>query len=181
MNVSNGLEFITDIQIYQKVIQEEIPKARKFLWLATSDLKDLYVSEGKRMVPFLKILSELCDRGVELRLIHAKEPGPNFRKDFDRYPNLIEGLERLLCPRVHFKTVIVDGKFAYSGSANLTGAGMGAKSDNKRNFESGFITMEKDLVNRIMKQYDELWMGKHCQPCQRKAYCTEYKDILDQR
>jgi phosphatidylserine/phosphatidylglycerophosphate/cardiolipin synthase-like enzyme len=180
MNDSNGLEFITGIQIYQKVIQEEIPKARMFLWLATSDLKDLYVAEGKRMVPFLKVLSELYRSGVELRLIHAKEPGPNFRKDFDRYPSLIEGLERLLCPRVHFKTVIVDGKFAYSGSANLTGAGMGAKSDNRRNFESGFITTEKDLVNRIMKQYDELWMGKHCETCQRKAYCTEFNDILDQ-
>lgn len=179
MNVTNGLEFITDIQIYQKVIQEEIPKARKFIWLATSDLKDLYVSEGKRMVPFLKILSGLYGQGVGLRLIHAKEPGPNFRKDFDRYPNLIQGLEMLLCPRVHFKTVIIDGSVAYSGSANLTGAGMGAKSDDRRNFESGFITTEKGLVKDIMKQYDELWMGKHCETCQRKEYCTEYKDILD--
>ena len=181
MSTSEGLEFITDIRIYQKVIQEEIPKALKFLWLATSDLKDLYVAEGKIMVPFLKVLSGLCQSGVELRLIHAKEPGPNFRKDFDRYPNLIEGLERLLCPRVHFKTVIVDGKFAYSGSANLTGAGMGAKSDDRRNFESGFVTTEKDLVNQIMKQYDELWMGKHCEACQRKAFCTEYQDILDKK
>ncbi|MBI4726163.1 phospholipase D family protein [candidate division TA06 bacterium] len=180
MSISNGLEFITDGQIYQKVILEQIPKAQKYLWLATSDLKDLYVAEGKRMAPFLKILSELCQRGVELRLIHAKEPGPNFRKDFDRYPDLIEGLERLLCPRVHFKAVIVDGSFAYSGSANLTGAGMGAKSDDRRNFESGFITSDKYLVDKIMKQYDELWMGKHCESCQRKRYCAEYKDILDQ-
>ena len=27
----------------------------------------------------------------------------------------------MLCPRVHFKSVIVDGKIAYTGSANLTG------------------------------------------------------------
>jgi len=174
-------EFISDSQIYQKVLLEKVPKAGRFLWLATSDLKDLYVAEGRKMVPFLKVLSGLCDRGVELRLIHAKEPGPNFRRDFDRYPNLIEGLERLLCPRVHFKTVVVDGIFAYSGSANLTGAGMGAKGDNKRNFESGFITSEKGMVDGIMKQYDELWMGKHCETCQRKIYCTEYRDILDQR
>lgn len=27
-------------------------------------------------------------RGVEVRLIHAKEPGENWRDDFDRYPDL---------------------------------------------------------------------------------------------
>jgi phosphatidylserine/phosphatidylglycerophosphate/cardiolipin synthase-like enzyme len=174
-------EFITDGQIYQKVLLERVSGAKRFLWLATSDLKDLYVSEGRKMVPFLKVLSGLCSQGVELRLIHAKEPGPNFRRDFDRYPNLIEGLERLLCPRVHFKTVVVDSTFAYSGSANLTGAGMGAKGADKRNFESGFVTSEKELVSKIMKQFDELWMGKHCESCQRKKYCTEYHDILDKR
>ena len=31
-------------------------------------------------------------------------------------------MERMLCPRVHFKCVIVDGVKAYFGSANLTGA-----------------------------------------------------------
>ena len=60
------------------------------------------------MVPFLAVLSELIDNGVSVRLLHAKEPGPNFRRDFDRYPNLVDGLERVLCPRVHFKSVVVD-------------------------------------------------------------------------
>jgi phosphatidylserine/phosphatidylglycerophosphate/cardiolipin synthase-like enzyme len=170
-------EFITDAQIYHQVLLEMVPRAKRFLWLATSDLKDLYVTEGRKMVPFLKVLSGLYSQGVELRLIHAKEPGPNFRRDFDRYPNLIEGLERLLCPRVHFKTVVVDGSFAYSGSANLTGAGMGAKGENKRNFESGFITSDKEMVNGIMRQYDELWMGKFCPACLRKKYCSEYQDM----
>lgn len=54
--------------------------------------------------------------------------------------NLIDAMERILCPRVHLKSLIIDGRFAYVGSANLTGAGMGAKSDRRRNFESGIIT-----------------------------------------
>ena len=34
---------------------------------------------------------ELARRdGVDIRLIHAKEPGPRFRKDFDRFPELVE-------------------------------------------------------------------------------------------
>ncbi|MFO7810006.1 MAG: phospholipase D-like domain-containing protein, partial [Candidatus Delongbacteria bacterium] len=133
-------EFLTNKDIYTKVIQEKIPLARKFLWLGTSDLKDLHVKKGSNMVPFLEILSDLIKKDVEIRLIHAKEPGEAFRNDFDKYPFLIKGLERMLCPRVHFKITVVDGIFAYAGSANLTGAGMGAKSDNRRNFENGIIT-----------------------------------------
>jgi len=142
MRAPGVTKFVTDRQIYEEVIQNAVPSARSFLWLATSDLKDLHVNKGKRMVPFLEVLSALVDAGVAVRLLHAGEPGPRFRRDFDRYPNLVDGMERILCPRVHFKSVIVDGRFAYSGSANLTGAGMGAKSGTRRNFEAGFITSD---------------------------------------
>ena len=172
------LEFITDREIYEQVICGRIPKAGRFLWLATADLKDLYVDKCGSMAPFLEVLSDLVQKQVAVRLLHAKEPGPAFRKDFDRYPNLIEGVERMLCPRVHFKSVIVDGRFAYSGSANLTGAGMGAKSKEKRNFESGFITTDKEIIDKIIRQYDEVWIGRHCKGCRRKEFCADYKDIL---
>ncbi|MBN1982192.1 MAG: phospholipase D family protein [Chitinivibrionales bacterium] len=173
------LELITDRDIYQKVICDRIPKARQFLWLATADLKDLYVDKHKKMVPFLEILSDLIDRRVEIRLLHAKEPGPAFRRDFDKYPNLIKGLEQILCPRVHFKSVIIDGSFAYTGSANLTGAGMGAKSQHKRNFETGIITTDPELIDPLLQQFDSIWMGRHCKPCQRKQFCAEHKDLID--
>ena len=167
------VQFITDRQIYERVIQEAVPSAKKFVWLATADIKDLHVHKGKRMVPFLAVLSDLISNGVAVRLLHAKEPGPAFRKDFDRFPNLIDGMERMLCPRVHFKSVIVDGSIAYSGSANLTGAGMGAKSIHRRNFESGFITTDSESVGAIMAQFDRIWMGAECKGCGRKQYCPE--------
>jgi len=172
------LEFITDRDIYEKVICGRIGKARNFLWIATSDLKDLYVHKGAKMVPFLEILSDLIKKQVEIRLLHAKEPGPAFRRDFDKYPNLIAGMERILCPRVHLKAVVIDGIFAYTGSANLTGAGMGAKSRHKRNFESGIITDDEKIVEKVMEQFDNIWRGTHCQPCKRKKFCDDYKDIL---
>jgi phosphatidylserine/phosphatidylglycerophosphate/cardiolipin synthase-like enzyme len=172
-------EFITDKDIYKKVICSRVGKARKFLWLATSDLKDLYVQKGRRMVPFLEILSDLISEQVEIRLLHAKEPGPAFQRDFDKYPNLITGMERILCPRVHLKAVVIDGDFAYSGSANLTGAGMGAKSENKRNFEAGFITDDKTIIGKIMEQYDNIWRGTHCTKCMRKKFCSDYPAIQE--
>jgi phosphatidylserine/phosphatidylglycerophosphate/cardiolipin synthase-like enzyme len=172
------VKFITDSQIYQQVIIQQVCHARKFLWLATSDLKDLHIHKGSKFVPFLELLAELIDNGVEVRLLHAKEPGSNFRKDFDKYPALIAGMERILCPRVHFKSIVIDGKFAYCGSANLTGAGIGAKSDNRRNFEAGFITEDKALINEIMDQFDSIWMGSRCSSCKRKEFCTDYKELI---
>jgi phosphatidylserine/phosphatidylglycerophosphate/cardiolipin synthase-like enzyme len=172
-------QFITDRQIYEQVIQAAVPSATQFLWLATADLKDLHVRSGRRMVPFLEVLAGLVENGVAVRLLHAKEPGPLFRRDFDRFPSLIDGMERILCPRVHFKSVVVDGRFAYSGSANLTGAGMGAKGDACRNFESGFVTTDAALVKAVMAQFDRVWMGAECEDCQRKQHCADYTALLE--
>ena len=106
-------------------------------------------------------------------LIHAKEPGPNFREDFDKYPVLYDRLERVLCPRVHFKMLVFDGKEVYVGSANLTGAGIGMKTDNKRNFEAGILTDNTEIVEQAMNQFDEVWMGKQCKSCKRRDYCSD--------
>jgi phosphatidylserine/phosphatidylglycerophosphate/cardiolipin synthase-like enzyme len=171
-------ELVFDHDIYTTVILGAIPRARQFVWIGTSDLKDLYVRQRGRMAPFLETLSDLVNRNVSLRLIHAKEPGEAFRNDFDRYPNLVEGMERILCPRVHFKCVVADGTFAYTGSANLTGAGMGAKGDGKRNFEAGIVTSDAALIAQIMEQFDSIWMGKRCCGCERKKYCADYRDLL---
>ena len=133
-----------------------------------------YISEdGKTKKPFLEVLAKLIKKGVAVRLIHAKEPGPNFREDFDRFPILYDGLERVLCPRVHFKMMIFDGKEAYIGSANLTGAGIGMKADGTRNFEAGILTDEPEIVAKAMDQFDEVWIGKHCKTCKRKDFCPD--------
>lgn len=173
-----SIQYLTDRGLYEKVLLERVPAARSFLWMGTSDIKDLHIFSRGRWVPFLKMLAELVRRRVSIRLLHAKEPGKRFQQDFDRYPILLEGIERMLCPRVHFKMVIVDGLFGYCGSANLTGAGMGGKSDNRRNFENGIITTETNLVKEMMEQFDGVWRGTFCPKCGRKEYCDEYEEIL---
>ena len=147
-----------------------MPRAREQLWIATSDIKDMYVGAGGRdVVPFLKVLDTLVKRGVEVRLIHAKDSGPNRRNDFDRYPNLWTAMERMLCPRVHFKCIIVDGVKVYFGSANLTGAGMGAKSWKKRNFENGVLTDD----HALLEQFDSVWRGDFYRDCGRREFCSD--------
>ncbi|MBS7295884.1 MAG: phosphatidylserine synthase [Treponema sp.] len=108
-----------------------------------------------------------------MRLIHAKEPGPAFSQDFDKYPALIDGMERVLCPRVHFKIIVFDLKTAYVGSANLTGAGLGMKGEKTRNFEAGVLSSNKDFVKNTAEQFDSVWMGAHCKGCKRKEFCGD--------
>lgn len=166
--------FVSDREIYERVIRDAVPRAARRLWIATADIKDMYVDAGGRdMVPFLAVLDGMVKRGIEVRLIHAKDPGPNWRDDFDRYPGLWGGLERVLCPRVHFKCIIVDGRKAYFGSANLTGAGMGAKSARKRNFENGVWTDDPALVEPLVEQFDSVWRGAFCKDCGRRDFCGD--------
>ena len=166
--------FLSNREIYTSVVCGIVPQAREWLWIATADIKDMYVdSGGCDMVPFLEVLDGMVKRGIEVRLIHAKEPGPNWREDFDRYPGLWEGMERMLCPRVHFKCIIVDGRMAYFGSANLTGAGMGAKSVRKRNFENGVLTDDPVLVEPVVEQFDSVWRGDFCADCGRRDFCGD--------
>lgn len=167
-----SITFITNDQLYKQAI-EPVALASSFVWIGTADIKDLHVHNKGSVQSFLAVLDGLVKRKVAIRLLHAKEPGPNFRKSFDKYPMLWDSMERQLCPRVHFKHIIIDGKFAYSGSANLTGAGLGIKSSNTRNFEAGFVTNDLKIVEAIMNQFDEVWLGKYCKDCKRKQYCQD--------
>lgn len=165
-------EFVSDSEHYDKVV-ECMLKTKRTLWIGTADIKDLYVMQGKESVPLLAALATLLRRGVEIRLIHAKEPGPRFREDFDKYPILAKQLERVLCNRVHFKIIVIDCQQAYVGSANLTGAGMGMKSPLKRNFEAGIFTDDPDLVESAMEEFDRIWRGDECKLCGRKEICID--------
>ncbi len=167
-----AVEFISGGDHYDKVIAR-VASVKKSLWIGTADIKDLYVKSGSGTKPFLGLLADLLKRGVEVRLIHAKEPGPAFREDFDRYPILWTALERVLCPRVHFKILILDFEAAYIGSANLTGAGIGMKGSMRRNFEAGILTNDSSLIDAAAEQFDSVWRGAHCANCGRRQYCPD--------
>lgn len=165
-------QYISNEEHYDLVI-EKIKSVKKTLWIGTADIKDLYVKVGTSTKPLLEILSDIAKSGVAIRLIHAKEPGKAFRDDFDKYPELIEGMERVICPRVHFKIIIFDLNTAYVGSANLTGAGLGMKGSNTRNFEAGVLSNNKEFVKQASNQFDQVWMGAHCKNCKRKQFCGD--------
>lgn len=83
------LAFISNTDHYANVLSR-VSSVKHTLWIGTADIKDLYVDIGKEKKPFLALIAQLIKRDVDVRLIHAKEPGQNFRDDFDRYPVLFD-------------------------------------------------------------------------------------------
>ena len=173
-------QLLLNRDIYTELILARVPAAQKFVWIVTADIKDMHVEMERSFVPFLEVLADLVSRGVAIRLIHAKEPGPRFREEFDRFDALIDNelFERILCPRVHTKALVIDGVTAFVGSPNLTGAGMGSKHDDKRNFEAGFLFDDEQHVNELIAWVDELYLGEYCATCRRRDYCP---DPIDER
>ncbi len=134
---------------------------------------DLDRADG-RYRPIVELFDALVKRGVEVRLLHAELPSRPFRQAFDERPALLRALMTLkICPRVHFKCVRVDGAWLYLGSANLTGAGLGAKHKDNRNFEVGFVTEDFDTIDRVSALFEQVWSGVSCRTCRLYALCPD--------
>jgi phosphatidylserine/phosphatidylglycerophosphate/cardiolipin synthase-like enzyme len=162
------------------------------VWVATANLKELMVEDpraapgrrrGGRRTAYrsvLDILDELAGKGVELRLLHAGVPSRIFTRELRRRPRLARGgLALRTCPRLHFKAVVVDGAFLYLGSANWTGAGLGAKGSGRRNFELGIVTDDGELLDEVQGLYDRVWRGGECGACKLRAVCGAPLDELE--
>lgn len=112
------IKYIAGTQHYDDVLAR-VASVKHTLWIGTADIKDVYVKFGAKAIPLLAVLDQLVKRGVAIRILHAKEPGPAFRDDFDKFPALWSAMEMTLCPRIHFKLIIFDMYTVYIGSANL--------------------------------------------------------------
>lgn len=167
-------DLLSGSELYREVILDKLAHARESVWMSTANLKEMQIEQAGKYVSVLELFSKLARRGVELRILHAELPSRPFRAAFDRRSRLVAGgLELKVCPRVHFKAVIVDGAWVYLGSANLTGAGLGAKADERRNFEMGFVTEDFDVVDRASALFQSVWSGAECGTCKLRELCPD--------
>jgi len=150
---------------YDTVIRA-VMEASQSVWIATANLKELMVEDhraapGRRRThrrrtyrSILAVFAEQARRGVEIRVLHAGPPSRAFRAELDRHPIL------------------------YLGSANWTGAGLGAKGAGRRNFELGFVTADDQLLDRVQFIYDRIWSGGECGACKMRDLCPGPLDIV---
>lgn len=164
-------ELVANADHFSRIVRDGILKAQVSIDIMTADFKAMLVPTGKgRQAPsIVKVLRKLADQGVEIRLLHAGTPSSAALQELRRA--LPENLTIRRCPRLHAKIVMIDSRSLYLGSANLTGAGLGAKVDGKRNFELGVWTESAELIEAASGHFNSLWEGRDCKGCRRKDIC----------
>ncbi len=170
-NGAGSVELVADREHFTRVIRDGLAKATTSLDIATADFKAMLIPEphSRRAPSIVEVLRRLAARGVEIRLLHAGTPSAPALRELKK--ELPRGLTIRRCPRLHAKTVVIDCRAMYLGSANLTGAGLGAKGDDKRNFEMGVWTESPALIDGVLEQFNALWEGHRCRTCRRKDVC----------
>jgi phosphatidylserine/phosphatidylglycerophosphate/cardiolipin synthase-like enzyme len=168
------MKLLFDRDIYEGFTQAYLVKASRFVWIATANVKGTGILYRGKFMTFVDLMASLVSRGVSFRIIHAELPSAPFRRRYEQLDGsglLSAGVEFLHCIRMHAKIFVVDGEAALVGSPNLTGAGIGAKSEKNRNFEIGFLLEGKPEVEPFMDYFDYLWMGGPCPSCGRRDLC----------
>lgn len=165
-----------------------IRTAKVSVWLATANLKTMLVEAPLgttarargRYVSFFEVLRDLARNGVDVSVLHASAPSGPLARELARLAPAKRGRARAeasgtvkmrRCPRVHLKMIVVDGRFLYLGSANLTGAGLGAKGEGRRNFELGIVTDDEAMLDATQARFDALWRGRECKGCKLRPVC----------
>jgi len=170
MNVE--LEFLEGDDLYPRVVLETMLRAKANLWIATANVKDCQVEIRGRYRSIIDGFAALCRKGVEVRLLHSGVPSASFLgslKESGLAGNRNFKMRR--CGRIHFKAILVDDRHLHLGSANLTGAGLGAKGSKRRNFELGILTQNAALIDRVAQLYHRIWEGLLCPECGRRNVC----------
>jgi phosphatidylserine/phosphatidylglycerophosphate/cardiolipin synthase-like enzyme len=173
------VELVVNEQHFHRVVLEGMLKACVSLDILTADFKAMLIpataarpgcrAAGRSAPSIVELLRKLATGGVEIRLLHSGTPSAAALRELKQA--LPVGLTIRRCPRLHAKAVVIDCAAMYLGSANLTGAGLGAKADGRRNLEMGIWTRSTSLIDPVLEQFNALWEGRHCTGCKRRDVC----------
>jgi phosphatidylserine/phosphatidylglycerophosphate/cardiolipin synthase-like enzyme len=180
-----AVQLVVDRDHYDEVVLGALSSARVSVWIATANLKDVHVeapigTRARARGRYLSIterFEEMVRNGVEIRLLHGALPSRPYRESLSRHEGLVPPrFEMRHCPRVHLKLIAVDGEYLYVGSANFTGAGLGARGDGRRNFEMGFSSDDDLLLDAAQSRFERIWSGKECGSCKLRNECPRPLD-----
>lgn len=170
---------LVDADHYEQLIARELTGAKVSVWIATANLKTMMVEAPigtrararGRYVSFFERLAELANRGVDVCILHASPPSGPLKREIERLGKATSRVRLRRCPRVHLKMIAIDGRLLYLGSANVTGAGLGAKGEGRRNFEMGIVTDDTAMLDAAQARFDRIWRGAECASCKLRSAC----------
>ena len=152
-------------ELFDKVIAHGLMQAKESLIIGTYNLQDIRISinESHQTISLSDVVLTLLKRNVQVLIVLAAfMQKSRFIQTLSEKCHNHENIRIRFCRRMHLKTIIADLKYAYIGTANLSGAGVGLKTLQKRNFELGFITRDNDLIADIASTFMEIFSGKFC-------------------
>ena len=174
IKIGNDTIIVFDQDHYKAILKNAISNAQSYVWFSTADVKNFRISKKKnKTISVIERFEELLNRRVKIRILHSGNPSLDFERNQSK---ILEknGFSMKQCNRNHQKIIIVDGNFAYLGSANFTGAGIGMKSENNRNFEVGIIINNKKIITDLKKRFLDIWDRAFCEKCQKPRKYCEY-------
>lgn len=176
---SNETRLIINENHYQEVI-ERICAAKSSIKIMTANFKRFRLKPTEDQgdnyndgTPFIKYLMEKAVQGVSVQII-CSNPSESFTEEWqDYYQQMDEPdfFEYMFCDRNHSKLAIIDDKYAYVGSANVTPAGLGQGVFTPGNFEAGILTEDPGVISSIKDFFSMIWDEKWCFNCHRADKC----------
>ena len=144
------------------------------LWIVTANIKNMFLEEKGEFSSFICLLDDLVAKGVDVKIVYSSKLGERVASEIENAKHLDMDKNFFCCIRSHWKLIVIDEKVIYLGSANLTGAGMGFKSEEKRNFEAGIFVDNEELAMIAMKKIQALYNENYCHQCSFKNdYCKK--------
>ncbi len=175
---SSETHLIINENHYREVI-DRICAAQSSIKIMTANFKRFRLKptdnqgEGyKDGTPFVKYLMAKAVQGVSVQIICSR-PSTSFTEEWEEYYRQMnpELFQYRFCERNHAKVVIIDDKFAYVGSANVTPAGLGQGIFTPGNFEAGIFTVEPEIISPLKALFSMIWEGDCCSVCHRIDKC----------
>ncbi len=127
--------------------QQILPEASERIWITTYSISP---ADTRRMASLYDKLQEKVEQGVDVRILLPAELGEETARELQKkYDFEIKhyGGEGTM----HVKTILVDDKHVYSGSANFTISGFGRPS------ESTVYLKNEETSKQIEKYVEHIW------------------------
>ena len=75
--------------------------------------------------------------------------------------------------RIYLDGFLSDKKSVKQILASETFIALKIDAETTRNFETGILTNQPEIVEQAMNLFDDVWIGKMCKTCKRRMYCAD--------
>lgn len=157
----DGFSYIQDEEHFTEVLPK-IAEVKRSLKIATANLQNVSVPvqiKGKeKMIKLCDLFLSLVERGVHVQVVCMKPLG-FFNNTKINCPQLLDHplFELRLNEHNHMKLFIFDNECAYFGSANITSAAVGKRTNRQRNYEAGMLVWGTNMMMAPLQHFETSW------------------------